>query len=523
MSTTTTRRHGARGTRPTQSIDHRTAQAASRTREPDGLPVVLLVSSDLAVLHALEEDLGRRFATDTRIVTTVGPQAGLTELGALAETGAAVALLIVDQRMPEMTGVDFLARAHKLHRSAKRMLLVTRDYSSANPIIPAMTLGQIDYHLVKPWLPDHGLYPAVSEALASWAGSTGENSFTFFRIVAPGIHHAVSADLETRWGALDPSPDWRLLLQPLNVRGSRLALALQCALIRDHLPGNNVHVETQRLIPRGAYFDAMMSGLQTKRLRRRCELTNRPNEHVVHEQLRGAWCDVEAHTAHVRVAGGLCFKRTRDSRRIRCRWRIRRVVVRTHVGIGIVERIVERVRVCEGVARPKAKAQTQTGLERVVRVKEAHRRDREPSASHKRSAADEAAVVHEAAVRNERTAVVEGTDVCEAAAPHERPTHAAELARPRHRARAHASDGSSATHWPTCRATASAHNCATAVPAAAPTTSATVAAPAALCESHWRGAQQYDRTTSGHQHSCRFHGSPPDQRQRKYFANGWRD
>ena len=87
--------------------------------------------------------------------------------------------------MPEMTGVDFLARAHKLHPAAKRILLVERDYTTANPIVPAMTLGQIDYHLVKPWLPDHGLYPAVSELLASWARSTGENSFTLFRVVAP--------------------------------------------------------------------------------------------------------------------------------------------------------------------------------------------------------------------------------------------------------------------------------------------------------------------------------------------------
>src|SRR6185369_11114908 len=110
---------------------------------------------------------------------------------------------------------------------------------------------------------------------------------------------------------------------------------------------------------------------------------------------------------------------------------------------------------------------------------------REPSASHERSAAEEAAVVDEAAtVRNKRTAVVEGTAGYEAAAAHERTTHAAELAGPRHRARAHASDGSSAIHCPTCRATASAHYCATAVPAAS--TSATVAAAAALCERHRR-------------------------------------
>ena len=47
-----------------------------------------------------------------------------------------------------------------------------------------MMLGQIDYHLVKPWFPDHGLYPAVSEFLASWARS-GPEGFTMFRIAAP--------------------------------------------------------------------------------------------------------------------------------------------------------------------------------------------------------------------------------------------------------------------------------------------------------------------------------------------------
>ena len=59
-----------------------------------------------------------------------------------------------------------------------------RDYTTANPIIPAMTLGQIDYHLVKPWAPELGLYPAVTEFLASWASANSEG-FSLFRIVAP--------------------------------------------------------------------------------------------------------------------------------------------------------------------------------------------------------------------------------------------------------------------------------------------------------------------------------------------------
>ena len=113
-----------------------------------------------------------------------GPAAGLAQLAALADDAQPVALLIADQRMSELTGVEFLARAHALHPLAKRILLVERDYTTANPIVPAMMLGQIDYHLVKPWFPDHGLYPAVSEFLASWARSKPER-FAMFRIAGP--------------------------------------------------------------------------------------------------------------------------------------------------------------------------------------------------------------------------------------------------------------------------------------------------------------------------------------------------
>jgi thioredoxin reductase (NADPH) len=86
--------------------------------------------------------------------------------------------------MPGLTGVEFLERAHALHPHPKRVLLVERDYTTANPIIPAMTLGQIDYHLLKPWVPDLGLYPAVSEFLSSWA-SANADAFALFHVVAP--------------------------------------------------------------------------------------------------------------------------------------------------------------------------------------------------------------------------------------------------------------------------------------------------------------------------------------------------
>jgi thioredoxin reductase (NADPH) len=98
-------------------------------------PIIFLVSSEASVLQALHADLDRRFGNDTRIIGADGPSSGLARLAALAKGVEPVALLIADQRMPEMTGVDFLTHAHALHPMAKRILLVERDYTAANPTV----------------------------------------------------------------------------------------------------------------------------------------------------------------------------------------------------------------------------------------------------------------------------------------------------------------------------------------------------------------------------------------------------
>jgi thioredoxin reductase (NADPH) len=146
-------------------------------------PLILVVSSDGAVRGALEGDLARRFGSETRIVGAAGGSAGLALAAELAERAEPVALVIADHPVADMPGVDFLARVHKLHPFAKRTLLVERNYTSVNPIVPAMALGRIDYHLVKPWNTEQALYPAVGEALTSLANSREERPF--FRVVAP--------------------------------------------------------------------------------------------------------------------------------------------------------------------------------------------------------------------------------------------------------------------------------------------------------------------------------------------------
>src|SRR5690242_14655617 len=112
----------------------------------DGAPIIFVVSSDAVVLRALQGDLTRRFGNETRVTGAERAATGLSALADFADRAEPVALVIADQQLDKTTGIAFLARAHALHPAAKRVLLVERDYTSANPIVDAMMLGQIDYH-----------------------------------------------------------------------------------------------------------------------------------------------------------------------------------------------------------------------------------------------------------------------------------------------------------------------------------------------------------------------------------------
>ena len=89
-----------------------------------------------------------------------------------------MALLLVAE-----AAAEFLASAHALHPSAKRVLLVDRDYTSTSPAVQAMTLGRADYHIVRPWADEERMYRTMSECLSSWT-SEQEPNFEEFRIVA---------------------------------------------------------------------------------------------------------------------------------------------------------------------------------------------------------------------------------------------------------------------------------------------------------------------------------------------------
>jgi thioredoxin reductase (NADPH) len=145
-------------------------------------PVLFVIDDDPGVVRALHDDLSRRFGEDFRVAGASSAAAGLATLRELAAGHEAVALLIADHHMREMPGVDFLRSAHALHPLAKRVLLVERDYSARSPVVRAMTLGQADYHISKPWMLEQDLYREISEFLADWAKDQ-EAGFDLFHII----------------------------------------------------------------------------------------------------------------------------------------------------------------------------------------------------------------------------------------------------------------------------------------------------------------------------------------------------
>ncbi|MGO8957516.1 MAG: FAD-dependent oxidoreductase [Streptosporangiaceae bacterium] len=144
--------------------------------------VLFVIDDDAGVVRALRGDLARRFGQDFSVIGESSVTAGLATLQQLAADRQIVALLIVDHDMAEMPGVTFLAHAHRMHPQAKRVLLVERDYSAHSPVVQAMTLGEADYHITKPWMLEQDLYRAISEFLAEWTEDQ-DAGFDLFHVI----------------------------------------------------------------------------------------------------------------------------------------------------------------------------------------------------------------------------------------------------------------------------------------------------------------------------------------------------
>ena len=130
-------------------------------------PVILAVDDDADVLRLIKSDLRKQYGHDYRVLSADGGQAALDALLELQKRGEPVALLVVDQRMPGMGGVDFLEQAIKLFPTCKRILLTA--YADTEAAIKAINKVKTDYYLLKPWdPPEEQLYPVLTDLLDDW-------------------------------------------------------------------------------------------------------------------------------------------------------------------------------------------------------------------------------------------------------------------------------------------------------------------------------------------------------------------
>ena len=134
-------------------------------------PVLLVVDDDATALANIEFELRDRYGSGYRVVCEGSAEAGMSALEEFRTAHEDVAVVLADQWMPEMTGTEFLTRAHQLHPTVKRALLVRRgDRTTREPILQAVALGQIDYYVPKPERsPDEEFHRGITEFLDEWA------------------------------------------------------------------------------------------------------------------------------------------------------------------------------------------------------------------------------------------------------------------------------------------------------------------------------------------------------------------
>jgi thioredoxin reductase (NADPH) len=156
-------------------------------------PVIWTVDDDPDVLRAVERDLRRQYGNRYRIMAA---DSGASALGAIEQLklrNEPIALFLADQRMPRMSGVEFLEKAVALYPDAKRALLTA--YADTDAAIRAINNVHIDHYLMKPWdPPEERLYGIVDDLLDDWQASY-HPTFDGIRVVG---HRWSPAALEVR-------------------------------------------------------------------------------------------------------------------------------------------------------------------------------------------------------------------------------------------------------------------------------------------------------------------------------------
>lgn len=185
-------------------------------------PIILTLDDEPAVLNAIERDLRRRYGPDYRILKASSGQDALATVQELNQRGDALALFLIDQRMPGMTGIEFLREAAQHYPQARKVLLTA--YADTEVAIGGINEIGLDHYLLKPWSPpDQKLYPVLDDLLSDWV-ATVELPFEGLRVVgsqeSAGSHRVkeflARNQIPYQWLNIDRSAEAATLLEGLS-------------------------------------------------------------------------------------------------------------------------------------------------------------------------------------------------------------------------------------------------------------------------------------------------------------------
>jgi thioredoxin reductase (NADPH) len=191
-------------------------------------PIILAVDDDRAVLGAVERDLRQKYGRDYRILRADSGASALGALRQVKDRGEAVALFVVDQRMPELTGVEFLERAIGLFPDSRRVLLTA--YADTEAAINAINKVSLDYYLLKPWdPPQEHLYPVLDGLLDDWKNNVRlpyDGVKVIGALWSPAAHEIkdflARSSVPYQWMDVDRDPEARRLVESGAIDGHRI-------------------------------------------------------------------------------------------------------------------------------------------------------------------------------------------------------------------------------------------------------------------------------------------------------------
>jgi thioredoxin reductase (NADPH) len=191
-------------------------------------PVVLTVDDDAEVLNAVARDLRGHFGRDYRIVKAGSGAEALQATRELKQRGVPLALFVVDERMPEMKGTEFLVKALEMYPDARRVLLTA--YADSESAIAAINDIHLDRYLVKPWdPPEERLFPVLDQLLEEWAAQAGP-LFEGIRVAGTALSPASYAvkrflsanQIPYQWCDIDGDASMRALVEAIEPGAVRL-------------------------------------------------------------------------------------------------------------------------------------------------------------------------------------------------------------------------------------------------------------------------------------------------------------